>query len=160
MSSDLDGLAGELVGALSSRNLTIATAEATTGGLIGHSIVAVPGSSAVFRGGIAPYSNAAKARLGAPEALLRDHGAVSREVAEALASASRQWFNTNIGLAETGIAGPGRGGADRPAGMFWVAVATAGGVTSRRFDFGEDRRGNQQAVAAAAIRLALESLER
>jgi PncC family amidohydrolase len=150
--------ASELVRLLADRKLTLATAEATTGGLIGHIIVAVPGSSAVFRAGVAPYSNTAKIALGVDPEVLATHGAVSEEAAVELAKAVRRWAGTDIGLAETGVAGPSGGTADRPAGTFWVAVDTSQGVTTKRFQFESDRSGNQRAVADAAISFLLESL--
>jgi nicotinamide-nucleotide amidase len=148
--------ASELVRLLSERGLTLATAEATTGGLIGHLIVAVPGSSAVFRAGVAPYSNTAKIALGVDPEVLATRGAVSEEAAAALATAVRRWAGTDIGLAETGIAGPSGGTAARPAGTFWVAVDTGQRVITRQFQFDFDRPGNQGAAADAAIRLLLE----
>jgi nicotinamide-nucleotide amidase len=145
--------AAEAVAALKAKGLTLATAEATTGGLIGHQITAVPGSSSVFVIGVAPYWNAVKVRLGVPEAVLREHGAVSAETAEALATAVRNWSGADIGLAETGIAGPDGGSEERPAGLFYIAVADGKDVASRRFDFKDDRGGNRLACAEAALQL-------
>jgi len=160
MSDGSSGAAGELVALLASLRLTVATAEATTGGLIGHLLVAVPGSSAAFRGGIAPYSNQAKIRLGAPEAVLAEFGAVSKETAEALATAAMNWFGAEIGIAETGIAGPGGGNDTRPVGSSWVAVSTDDGAVCREFVFEGDRVANQESVAEAALRLAIEVVGR
>jgi hypothetical protein len=84
-------LAADALAALAAKGLTLATAEATTGGLIGHLLTEIPGSSRVFRGGVAPYANALKQAIGVPASLLAEHGAVSREAAEALASAVREW---------------------------------------------------------------------
>ena len=149
-------LAEELVRTLTARGLSIATAEATTGGLIGHCLVAIPGSSAVFLGGVAPYSNRAKIRLGVPEAVLAKHGAVSQETAEALATAARNWFEADIGIAESGIAGPGGGSDGRPVGSFWVAASTFDGVVCREFVFEGDRVANQESVAEATLGLAVQ----
>ena len=146
-------LAAEAVAALKAKGLTVATAEATTGGLLGHQITAVPGSSSVFVIGVAPYWNEVKVRLGVPEAVLREHGAVSAEAAEALATAVRNWSGADIGLAETGVAGPGGTSEKRPAGLFYVAIADGNGVTSQRFEFKDDRTGNRLACAEAALRL-------
>jgi PncC family amidohydrolase len=153
-------LAAEAVAALAAKGLTLATAEATTGGLIGHLLTEIPGSSHVFRGGVAPYGNSLKRAIGVPASLLAEHGAVSREAAEALAIAVREWADTDIGLAETGIAGPGGAGLDRPAGLFWIALVDAGGVRSERFVFGEDRSENRRACAEAALRMLLDGLSR
>ena len=148
--------ASELVRLLAERHLSVATAEATTGGLIGHHIVSVAGSSSVFRCGVAPYSNAAKVRIGVPEAVLQERGAVSQQAAETLASAVRTWSDADVGIAETGIAGPAGGANERPVGLFWIAVSTESGTISRRFDFRRDRIGNQRAAAEAALILAIE----
>lgn len=156
MPGDLKPPASELVRLLVDRGLSVATAEATTGGLIGHHIVSVPGSSAIFRCGVAPYSNAAKVRLGIPDDVLREHGAVSREAAEALAVAARSWSGADVGIGETGIAGPTGGADDRPVGLFWIAVSTEKGTTSSQFVFGSDRAGNHRAAAEAALTLTIE----
>jgi len=155
----LKRLAADAVAALGVRDFTLATAEATTGGLIGHLLTEIPGSSRVFRGGVAPYANLLKRQIGVPASVLEEHGAVSREAAEALATAVRGWAGTDIGLAETGIAGPGGAGADRPAGLFWIALADSDGVRSERFVFDGDRSANRQACAEEALRLLLEALE-
>ena len=150
--------AAEAVAALKAKGLTVATAEATTGGLIGHLLTGIPGSSAVFVTGVAPYWNEVKVRLGVPEAVLREHGAVSAEAAEALAIAVRNWSGADIGLAETGIAGPG-GSEERPAGLFYIAIADGKDVASQRFEFKDDRSGNRSACAEAALRLLIARLQ-
>lgn len=154
----LSRLAADVVAALKSRGLTVATAEATTGGLIGHLLTEVAGSSAVFRAGVAPYANHAKRQIGVPADVLDQHGAVSREAAEALATAVRTWAGTDIGVAETGIAGPTGGNAERPVGLFWIAVATGASVRSQRFVFHGDRSANRQACAEAALRMLIDAL--
>jgi nicotinamide-nucleotide amidase len=151
--------AAEAVAALKARGLTFATAEATTGGLIGHQITAVPGSSSVFVIGVAPYWNEVKVRLGVPESVLREHGAVSAETAEALATAVRNWSGADIGLAETGIAGPDGGSEERPAGLFYIAIADSKDVVSQRFEFKDDRGGNRLACAEAALQLLVASVQ-
>ncbi len=153
MSESANPSAAEAVAALKAEGLTVATAEATTGGLIGHQLTAVPGSSSVFMIGVAPYWNDVKIRLGVPEAVLSEHGAVSAETAEALATAVRNWSGADIGLAETGIAGPGGGSEERPAGLFYIAIAEGNHVASQRFEFKDDRGGNRLACAEAALRL-------
>jgi nicotinamide-nucleotide amidase len=152
----LSRLAAEAVAALAERGLTVATAEATTGGLIGHAITDVPGSSRVFVITVAPYWNEVKVRLGVPESVLKEHGAVSREACEALAVAVRNWSGAAIGLAETGIAGPTGGSNERPVGLFYIALADGKGVRSERFEFAADRSGNRHACAEEALRLLIE----
>lgn len=159
---ELSRLAADAVAALKARGLTIATAEATTGGLIGHLLTSVPGSSAVFRGGVAPYSNAMKRAIDVPSEVLTEFGAVSREAAESLATAVRTWAGADIGLAETGIAGP----TGRMPGLFWIAVEIpprrtspdSPTVRSERFIFDGDRIGNHRSAAEAALRLLLNAL--
>ncbi|MEO8456251.1 MAG: CinA family protein [Chloroflexota bacterium] len=156
---ELNRLAAEAIAALNERGLTISTAEATTGGLIGHLLTEIPGSSKVFRGGVAPYANSFKRRIGVPEDILKEYGAVSREAAEALAIAIRGRGETNVGLAETGIAGPTGAGPERPAGLFWIAVVDVDGVVSERFLFESDRAGNRRECAAAGLRMLLRRLQ-
>lgn len=159
MPADQKPPASDLVRLLAERGLTVATAEATTGGLIGHLIVAVPGSSAVFKAGVAPYSNDAKLKLGVARTVVEEHGAVSRQTAEALAYAVRHWAGADVGISETGIAGPSGATESRRSGLFWIAVAHGDGVTTRQFEFGLDREGNQRSAAEAAIALAIEVLQ-
>jgi PncC family amidohydrolase len=155
-SDELSRLAAEAVAALKSRGLTIATAEATTGGLIGHLLTSVPGSSAVFRGGIAPYSNSMKLAIGVSAKVLDLLGAVSEGAAEELASAVRRWADADIGLAETGMAGP----TGREPGLFWIALCVGQGarpgIRSRQFRFDGDRVANQRSCAEAALRMLLQ----
>ena len=152
---ELSRLAADAVAALKSRGLTVATAEATTGGLIGHLLTSVPGSSAVFRGGVAPYSNAMKRAIGVPPEVLSEFGAVSREAAQALAAAVRTWADADIGVAETGMAGP----TGRMPGLFWIGVTGPGsGFVAQRFSFNTDRLGNQRACARAALQTLIETL--
>jgi nicotinamide-nucleotide amidase len=111
--------------------MTLATAESCTGGLLAKRVTDVPGSSDVFLGGVVAYSNEAKvALLGVPADRIATHGAVSREVAEALAVGARSRFGADIGVGITGIAGPGGGTPEKPVGLVWLAIATANGVES------------------------------
>lgn len=136
----------------------MATAEATTGGLIGHLLTEVPRSSKVYAGGAATYHNRLKEQIGMPVELLAQHGAVSKETAEALARAVRDWAGTNLGLAETGIAGPTGGTGERPVGLFYIALADGERVISERHRFGSGRSENKQRCAEAALDLLLRYL--
>lgn len=130
------GLARELARAAA----TIATAESCTGGMIAERITARPGSSEHFPGGVVSYANGSKVDLlGVPEALLVAHGAVSAEVAEAMAVGVRDRFRAAIGLSVTGIAGPGGGTASKPVGLVYIGLATAGGVLHRRHELGPEQ---------------------
>jgi PncC family amidohydrolase len=153
---ELSRLAAEVVAALKQRGLTIATAEATTGGLIGHLLVSVPGSSAVFKGGAAPYSNRLKVAIGVSAKVLDLLGAVSQGAAEELAGAVCKWAEADIGLAETGMAGP----TGREPGLFWIALCVGKGarpgIRSKEFRFEGDRVSNQRSCAEAALRMLLQ----
>ncbi len=120
----------EIVGALlNQRKMTISVAESCTGGLIGGRLTNVPGSSEYFERGAVTYSNASKTGLlGVPEELIDRHGAVSREVAAAMAQGIRERSGTDLGLAVTGIAGPGGGTPEKPVGLVYVALASKSGL--------------------------------
>jgi nicotinamide-nucleotide amidase len=106
---------------------TIALAESCTGGLVAARLTEVPGSSEYVRGGVVAYSNDVKVgQLGVDAALLAAHGAVSEPVAQAMAEGVRQRLGADVGVAVTGIAGPGGGSADKPVGTVWFAVSGAG----------------------------------
>ncbi len=112
---------------LVAKGLSVATAESCTGGRVASALTAIPGVSCSFQEGFVTYSNAAKTKhLGVPEALLAKHGAVSREVAEAMARGVRERTGSDLGLGVTGIAGPGGGSEDKPVGLVHMAVAGPG----------------------------------
>jgi nicotinamide-nucleotide amidase len=122
------------------RGLTLAVAESCTGGLLGHRLTSVPGSSAYFERGVLVYSNRAKQELlGVPEAVLRAHGAVSAPCAEAMARGIAERAGAACALAITGIAGPDGGTPAKPVGTVFIGLARDGQVTSRRFRFAGDR---------------------
>lgn len=149
----------EAMGALlRERGLTLAVAESCTGGLIGHRITDVPGSSAYFLGGVVAYADSAKLELlGVPAATLEVHGAVSREAAEEMATGARAAFGSSLGLATTGIAGPDGGTSAKPVGTVCVALAWETGSWSRRYDLGSRERDWVKGLTA---QLALDSVRR
>jgi nicotinamide-nucleotide amidase len=111
------------------KELKIATAESCTGGLVAGSLTEVPGSSAVVDRGFVTYSNAAKQQmLGVSADILRDHGAVSRQTAEAMARGTLGKADADIVVSITGIAGPGGGSADKPVGLVHFAAASRSGA--------------------------------
>jgi nicotinamide-nucleotide amidase len=129
-----------LVRELSRTGTTLAVAESCTGGMIAQQITAIAGVSSFFLGGVVSYANAAKVELlGVPAGLIETHGAVSAEVAEAMARGARERLRADVGLSVTGIAGPSGGTPEKPVGLVYLGLATAGGVESRRLDIGADQ---------------------
>ncbi len=141
------------------RGLTLATAESCTGGLIGHLVTEIGGSSDYYVGGIISYSNDLKeGELGVPKHVLNEHGAVSAQTGVAMAEGARQRYGASLAVAVTGIAGPGGGSDAKPVGLTYVAVADEAGSDVRRFTWHEDRHGNKVRSAEAALALVLERL--
>jgi PncC family amidohydrolase len=138
----------------------LATAESSTGGLIGHAITMIPGASDYYPGGVISYSNRAKqVELGVPATMLEERGAVSEEVAMAMADGARQRFGTELGLSVTGVAGPDGGSDAKPVGTHWIGVSLRGHpARAEHRMFGHDRDGNKAAAAMAALDLALAEL--
>jgi PncC family amidohydrolase len=148
----LVGLAERLQGICLGRGLTVAVAESCTGGLVGHVITEVAGSSGYFLGGPIVYSDAAKeALLGVPFESLSAHGAVSAQVARAMAHGARERLGADVAVAVTGIAGPDGGTPAKPVGLTYVAVADAQGDDVRRFVWTGGRTENKVASARAAL---------
>jgi PncC family amidohydrolase len=155
----LSELAERVADVLGSRALTLATAESCTGGLVGHVLTEVPGSSAWYAGGAIVYSDDLKHRLaGVPHELLRVHGAVSAEVAEALARGIRERLGTDLGISVTGIAGPGGATPTKPVGLVYVAVADAMGAVVERHRWAGDRSANKRASVEAVLRCLLDRI--
>ncbi|NLH48186.1 MAG: competence/damage-inducible protein A [Myxococcales bacterium] len=141
-----------VAGLLLAKNLTLATAESCTGGLIAARCTNVPGSSAWFREGAVTYSNEAKVRqLGVPAELIAAHGAVSREVAEAMAAGLRERSGADLAIAVTGIAGPSGGTLEKPVGLVHMALAGPSDVQAWRDVFSGDRRRVRLVAAEQAL---------
>ena len=148
--SDLVELAQRVDRAARAAALTIAAAESCTGGLIGHVLTEIPGVSDIFLGGAVSYSNEAKERLlGVPAETIARHGAVSAQVAVAMAEGARSAFSAAVGVSVTGIAGPAGGTDSKPVGLTYVAVADAAGHDVRRHVWTGDRSTNKRLSAAA-----------
>ena len=146
--------------ALGARQLTLAVAEGDTGGLVLQALTALPGSSRVVRGGVVAYHDDLKREvLGVPREVLRRHGSVSAEVAEAMARGVRRVGRADLGLAATGIAGPGGATQLKPVGLAFVAAASAERSLVRAHQWQGDRQANRAASAEAALQLALELLK-
>lgn len=159
--ADLADLAARVQAACLARDLTVATAESCTGGLVAHAITTIPGSSAYFLGAVVSYSDAVKmGLLDVPADLLRTHGAVSAQVALAMAAGARSRVGAGLGVGITGVAGPDGGSDEKPVGLVYVAVADADGADVRRYQWTRDRAGNIVESAAAALTALLERAER
>jgi nicotinamide-nucleotide amidase len=158
--ADLARVAAELGNVLRARHWRMATAESSTGGLIGHAITMTPGASDYYAGGVICYSNLAKeVALGVPHALIEAHGAVSQEVAAALAAGAAHRFETEVGISVTGVAGPDGGSEGKPVGTHYVGVVRRGHPARVEHHlFSHDRDGNQSAAARAALALALDEV--
>ena len=141
------------------RGLTVATAESCTGGLVAHAITEIAGSSSYFRGGFVTYADDVKRdQLGVAQELLAANGAVSAQVARAMAEGARARLGADLAVAVTGIAGPGGGSAEKPVGLTYVGVADETGVDVRRHQWTGDRATNKRDSAVAALALLLERL--
>ncbi len=139
---------------LRARGMTLAVAESCTGGLLGSRITDVPGSSDYFAGGVIAYSNRAKESvLGVPADLLARHGAVSREVALAMARGARRLLGADVALSTTGIAGPTGGTPEKPVGLVYVALAAGDREECERHVWPGDRVENKRLSAEAALSL-------
>jgi PncC family amidohydrolase len=153
-------LAERLQGACLGRGITVALAESCTGGLIAATLTAVPGSSGYFLGGVVSYSNAAKeALLDVPAAMLEAHGAVSAQVAIAMAVGARARFGSTLAASVTGVAGPDGGSEEKPVGLTYVGLADADGTDVRRLTFAGDRAANRAAGTQAALEWLIERAE-
>ncbi len=144
---------------LKKRHLTIATAESCTGGLLAHILTNISGSSEYFDRGIISYSNTSKIQLlGVSDQLLKSHGAVSEQAAQAMAEGIRTHAGVDIGVSTTGIAGPTGGTKDKPVGLVYIGISTQASVTVKRFLFAGDRLQNKEQACDAALSLILDVL--
>ena len=152
MAGALVALAERLQGISLGRGATVALAESCTGGLVAAAITSVPGSSGYFLGGVVSYADTAKvALLDVPPATLEAHGAVSAQVAKAMAVGARARFGASVAASVTGIAGPEGGTEAKPVGLAYVGIADDRGVDVRRFVFPGDRAAIREAAASAAL---------
>jgi len=145
---------------LAERKLKLATAESCTGGLVGHRITNVPGSSDYYEGGIVAYSYEAKERLlGVHHDTLYEHGAVSAETALEMARGARRALGTDIGISVTGIAGPSGGMPGKPVGLVYIALSARNFERVEHFVWDSDREGNKLRSSEAALTMVKEYLE-
>jgi nicotinamide-nucleotide amidase len=136
------------------RGLTLATAESCTGGLVAARLTDIPGSSAAFVGGVVAYSNELKVQeLGVPAELIERHGAVSAEVAEAMARGARERLGADVAVSVTGIAGPDGGTAEKPVGLVYLHAEGPDGGAAREFSFPGDRASIRARSVVGALHL-------
>jgi len=153
---DVRMLADDVIDAFKREGMTLATAESCTGGLVAGALTSVPGSSAVVYGGFVTYANEAKiAMVGVPYGLLKQFGAVSKEVALAMAEGAMAAAGTHVAVAVTGIAGPDGGTAEKPVGLVHIAVASSEQTRhlKKSFDPNWSRDQIRQATVIEALKL-------
>jgi PncC family amidohydrolase len=156
----LVSLARQVHEALRQRGLTLATAESCTGGMLGHFLTEIPGSSECYVGGIISYSDDLKRRdLGVPLDTLQHHGAVSAQTCVAMADGARRRFETGLALSVTGIAGPDGGTDAKPVGLTYIGLADESGHDVRRMQWHGDRHANKRASVGASLEMLLERLD-
>lgn len=160
MSGDpLDDLATRLQAAALAAGRTVAIAESCTGGMVAAAVTAVPGSSGYFVGGVVSYSDEAKRDLlGVDPAILDAHGAVSAQVAMAMAVGARARFAADLAASVTGIAGPGGGTADKPVGLVYIGLSTGKGVVATKHLFNGTRADVRLRSSQAALALLRDEL--
>ena len=154
-------LSGRLADRLQAAAWTVSVAESCTGGLLAAALTDLAGSSRHFEGGIVAYSDEMKHRLlGVPKDVLLTHGAVSAEVAMAMAQGARDRLGTDVALSVTGIAGPDADGTGKPVGLTFIGLAAPDLLLVRQFHWTGDRAENRRLSVKAALNLALETLPR
>ena len=145
---------------LKTKGWTITTAESLTGGKIAGEITAVPGSSAVFPGGVVSYCDRIKHQvLGVPQKLLETHGAVSEPVAKAMAEGAAELMGTDLALSATGLAGPDGDGSGNPVGTVYLGLYARGEVRCEKHVFAGDREDIRRQSVERAIEMARSALE-
>ena len=148
----MTSLAEDIVRMLCRRGLTLGVVESATGGLISHLITTVPGASDCYKGSITSYSNEAKMKIvGVREDTLNKYGAVSHQVAEEMADGGRRALDTDICVADTGIAGPTGATPGKPVGLFYIGLSHKGGTFSRQHEFHGTREENKHSAAEVAL---------
>jgi PncC family amidohydrolase len=144
---------------LRQQRLRLAVAESCTGGLVGHRVTNIPGSSDYFLGGIISYANEAKELLlGVGRETLEKYGAVSEETVREMARGARQALQAEVGLSISGIAGPGGGTAEKPVGLVWIGLSAPSGEQARRFLLTGDRAEVKSQAAQAALQMLVDYL--
>ena len=150
--TETDDLAELVLGMCRERAYSIAVGESCTGGLLGARLTAIPGSSDVFHGGVIAYDNGVKTKLlGVSDVTLKEHGAVSEEVAREMAEGCARALGTTLGIAITGVAGPSGGTPEKPVGTVWIAVAGLGETRTLGRAYVGDREEIRQRATQASL---------
>ncbi len=146
----------EITSTLSRAKKTLSVAESCSGGLLGHRLTNIAGSSNYFYGGVIVYANSAKIKLlSVSPHLIKSHGAVSAPVAKKMAQGVRKLLGTDFGISITGIAGPSGGTKDKPVGLTYIAVANAKETICKEFHFKGSRLKIKTSATQAALKLLL-----
>ncbi len=157
MAKELEVVIGEK---LRARGLRLALAESCTGGLVGHRLTNVPGSSTYYTGSVTAYAYEAKVRLlGVSWDTLEKKGAVSAETVSEMARGARRSLAADVGIAISGIAGPGGGTPAKPVGTVWMGLSAADGIWTREYHFDGDRLAVKQQAAEDALQLGIDYLD-
>lgn len=152
--NSLEEMAARLQQIAVARGISVGTAESCTGGLVGHAITMLAGSSGYYRGGVVSYADEVKVSvLGVPLDSIARHGAVSAAVAVAMAEGVRHVVGCDYGVAVTGVAGPDGGSEAKPVGLTYVAATGPHGSEVRRYRWDGDRASNKERSAVAALEL-------
>jgi len=147
----------QLIERLNAARRKLAVAESCTGGMLGARITSVDGSSACFAGGVISYSNELKqALLGVDRGLIEKHGAVSEQVARAMAEGICRAARSDVGVSITGIAGPGGGTSVKPVGLVYIGLAGGGCTVVRRFVFNGTRNEVREGAVEAALKMLMD----
>lgn len=150
----------EIANLLTMHQKTLAVAESCTGGLLSNLITEMPGCSIYYQGGVIAYSNIAKIEVvGVPQECLRNHGSVSERTALAMADGVREALSADIGIAITGIAGPGGGTDEKPVGLVHMAITDLDNQEVKQFNFKGSRSEIKRLAVEEAINLCLKFLE-
>ena len=144
---------------LKKKNLTIATAESCTGGLVAHQLTNISGSSEYFERGVVSYSNKSKIEmLDVPKETLEQYGAVSKEIAQAMAQGIKNKSQVDIGISTTGVAGPTGGTKEKPVGLVYIGIAKENYVDVKRFLFTGNRIQNKEKTCHEVLHFILETI--
>ena len=153
----IDAISAAVIEKLRQKGKTLATAESCTGGGIGHALTGVPGSSAVFLGGVISYSNDVKEKiLGVPSVVLHEHGAVSEQTARTMAEGVRNLLGSDISVSVTGIAGPASDDTKKPVGLVYIAVCNGNETVVLENHFSGSRADIRNCSIQTALQLILD----